>query len=266
MRTYQCDAREVPSGIGSGSVQCTVTSPPYFGRRAYGDDPSEIGRGDLHVYVKDIVQVFRGVARVLAHDGVAWLNIGDTASGSGGAGGDYNDGGSKDGKPKYRQGRCTVETADLDLFGGPILWVIPDGQWCDVPGLVAHALRRDGWLVRADIAWNKMQRRPEDLSHVRRPGESSERIFMLTRSMGYRFFPERLEETGDVWSFKPGGDGPSHLAPFPDELARRCILPCTEPGDLVFDPFSGSHTTCRVAEELGRRGVGCDLYAETIML
>lgn len=262
---YTQDARIAPPDVDRWSVQCAVTSPPYFGRRRYGNDPGEIGQGDLHVYIRDIVSVFRVVASVLAPSGVGWLNIGDTAAGSGGAGGDYNAGGSKDGQPKYRQGRCTIETVDRDLFGDPVLWEIPDGQWCDVPGLVAMALRRDGWLVRGDITWNKEQRRPEDLNHVQRPGESSERIFMLTRSMDYRFDPAGLVEQGDVWSFKPGGDGPAHLAPFPDELARRCLLPCVVPGDLVFDPFAGSGTTLRVAESLGCRGVGCDLYAGSLL-
>ncbi|HRE00419.1 MAG TPA: site-specific DNA-methyltransferase, partial [Ilumatobacteraceae bacterium] len=58
-----------------------------------------------------------------------------------------------------------------------------------------------------------------------------------------------------------GGDGDPHLAPFPDELARRCILPTTLPGDVVFDPFSGSGTIVRVAESLGRIGIGTDIYA-----
>jgi hypothetical protein len=76
-----------------------------------------------------------------------------------------------------------------------------------------------------------------------------------------RFFPSGLEETGSVWHFRPGGNGDSHLAPFPDELARRCILPTTLPGDVVLDPFSGSGTVPRVAAELGRRGIGIELYA-----
>jgi hypothetical protein len=76
-----------------------------------------------------------------------------------------------------------------------------------------------------------------------------------------RFYPTALTETGSVWHFKPGGSGPAHLAPFPDELARRCILPSTLPGDIVLDPFHGSGTTARVAEAHGRRGIGVDLYA-----
>lgn len=254
------DARTIP--LATNTVHTVITSPPYWGRRLYGDHPDELGIEDLHVYIATLAGVFDEVARVLRPDGTAWLNIGDTAAGSGGAGGDYNAGGAKAGKPKYRQGRPTVPTGELDLLGDPVLAMIPNQSWCDVPGLVAAALKADGWLVRADITWDKGGRRPEDLGHVRRPGESSERIFMLTRSMRYRFWPERLAEPGNVWHFAPGKrSGPAHLAPFPDELARRCITPCTEPGDLVLDPFVGSGTVVKVAGACGRRAVGIDLYA-----
>ena len=83
---------------------------------------------------------------------------------------------------------------------------------------------------------------------------------MLVKQRQYRFFPERLEERGDVWHFPPSQSRRAHLAPFPEELPRRCILVSTEEGDLVYDPFVGSGTTVRVAEKLGRVGVGLDLY------
>lgn len=254
------DARTIP--LRPGSVRCVITSPPYWGRRLYGDHPDELGIEDLHVYVANLSAVFRQVADVMTDDAVAWLNIGDSAIGSGGAGGDYNTGGSKAGRPKYRQGKATVPTGELDMLGDPILRTLPNQSWADVPGLVAAALKADGWLVRADITWDKGGRRPEDLQHVRRPGESSERIFMLTRSMGYRFWPERLAEPGDVWHFPPGKrSGPAHLAPFPEELVRRCLTPSTQPGERVLDPFCGSGTVQRVATACGRRAIGLDLYA-----
>ena len=77
-----------------------------------------------------------------------------------------------------------------------------------------------------------------------------------------KWYPSALTETGSVWHFPPGGSGDPHLAPFPDELARRCILPTTLPGDVVFDPFAGSGTVPRVAHQLGRRGIGLELYHE----
>lgn len=126
-----------------------------------------------------------------------------------------------------------------------------------------RALLLTGWRLRLPIVWNKGRQSPEDLAHVRRPRWQHEMIFMLAPGPERtRFFPQRLTETGSVWTFPPGGSGPAHLAPFPNELARRCIIPSTSPGDLVLDPFAGSGTTVRVAELIGRRAIGLDLYAE----
>lgn len=101
------------------------------------------------------------------------------------------------------------------------------------------------------------------------PRWSHEMIFLLTpwertrraNEARPKWYPSGLVETGSVWHFPPGSSGDPHLAPFPDELARRCILPTTLPGDLVLDPFAGSDTVGRVAAKLGRRSIGVDLYA-----
>jgi DNA modification methylase len=122
-------------------------------------------------------------------------------------------------------------------------------------------LQADGWLVRSVITWDKGRMRPESLQHVRRPGVSSETILMLTQQRKYTFYPETLPDRGDVWQFPPQpARKRSHLAPFPDELAKRCIEASTVEGETVFDPFVGSGTTVHVAEALGRVGVGLDLY------
>src|SRR5690606_26039351 len=77
-----------------------------------------------------------------------------------------------------------------------------------------------------------------------------------------RWYPSQLTERGDVWHFPPATGRYRGPAPFPDELARRCILPSTLPGHLVLDPFAGSGTTLRVATALGRDAIGLDLYAD----
>lgn len=242
--SLRADARCVP--MRTGAVQCVVTSPPYFGLRCYGDDEREIGRADLAEYIEGIRQAAGEVWRILDERGLFWLNLGDTASGSGGAGGDYNEGGSKAGKPKYRQGDTGA---------------IPPMSWCSVPHRVVHALVDDGWLLRADICWDKGVIRAEDVNHVRRPRLEKEPIFMLAKSRNHRYYPEGEVEPGNVWRFPPArGKKKNSLAPFPDELARRCILVSTHPDDVVADVFNGSGTTTRVAAELGRRGIGTDLY------
>lgn len=241
MIKHGIDARDMP--LEEESVDTIITSPPYWGLRSYGPDGDEIGRGDLGQYLVEIKEFLDEAHRVLKPTGVLWLNMGDTASGSGGAGGDYNSGGSRQAKPKYRQGRSFV----------------PPGQWCLIPQRVSLILQNDGWLIRSVITWDKGKLRPESLAHVRRPGVQTEQIILAAKTRDYRFYPERLEEKGDVWHIPPAR-GSSHLAPYPEELVKRCVLASTDPGDVVLDPFVGSGTTVRVAETLGRHGIGFDLY------
>lgn len=248
----RADAARIP--LADRSVDVVVTSPPYLRQRLYGDSPLEGGRDEtLAGYVTWLAGVFDELRRVLRPDGLAWLNIGDKANGSGGAGGDWTRPGN--GKKNRAAGMGPGRFMDL---------AYAEGTYLDVPGAVVAELIRRGWRLRLPIVWAKGQEAPESMRHTKRPRWSHEMIFMLSpgeRKAGSRFWPGLLEETGSVWHFKPGGSGPAHLAPFPDELARRCIRPSSLPGDLVLDPFMGSGTVARVCEEMGRRAVGLDLYA-----
>lgn len=239
----KADARHLP--LPDSTAAACVTSPPYWGLRNYEAGPGEIGRGDLDSYVADLVDVGRELRRVLRADATWWLNIGDTYAGSGGAGGDYQEGGRKAGRTRFRQG-----TSGL-----------PGPQQCGVPWRVALALQADGWLIRKAIVWDKCGVRPEDPRHVRRPFDAHELVFMLVRSRGYRYYPRRFDEGwGDVWRIPPSM-GVKHDAPMPVELAVRCIALTTEMGDLVVDPFAGSGTTGRAALALGRDAALFDLNA-----
>lgn len=241
MIIVQADARNIP--YEDGYFNAIVTSPPYFGLRRYGTSDHEIGIEDVGGYLKSMRQCAEEWHRLLADDGVLWVNIADTAAGSGGAGGDYNRGGGKAGKPKWRQGDTDREPM----------------QWLNIPHRVVEEFVAAGWLYRSCVTWDKERLRPEDLKHVRRPGVSHEFIFMFTKSRDYRFYPQQLDERGSVWHFPPVSRS-NHLAPFPSELARRCITCSTIEGDRVLDPFSGSHTTAKTADLLGRQGYGVDLY------
>lgn len=77
------DCRELLANVPSGSVQCCVTSPPYFGLRDYKVD-GQIGLEPTpEEYVAQLVAVFREVHRVLRDDGLLFLNLGDSYAGSG---------------------------------------------------------------------------------------------------------------------------------------------------------------------------------------
>jgi len=174
------DALSVLRGLEPESVHCCVTSPPYWGLRSYlpdghADKAAEAGAEPTpEAYVENLVAVFREVRRVLRKDGTLWLNLGDSYNGSGGAGGDYNAGGLKDGQPKY-PGRKVPTLKPKDLVG--------------IPWSVAFALRADGWYLRSEIIWNKPNPIPESVRD--RPTRAHEQIFLLSKSGKAQFWTHR---------------------------------------------------------------------------
>jgi DNA modification methylase len=244
------DARDGIADLGPDIIGAVVTSPPYWSKSGYGIADGELGVGDLDSYVSDLVSILSPLKTVLVPEGSLWLNLGDTASKSGGSGGDYNEGGSRNGRVAYRQGRSGLDGS----------------QWCDVPGQVVRGLQEDGWMLRAHIVWNKMRAKRESLVHARRPGSCWESIFFMVPArfnqdkLSYVFDHTKMTEPGNVWSFPPRHH-PVHPAVFPPELPRRCLEPLAGLVDIgpVLDPFAGVGTTVGVALEMGFNAIGFDL-------
>jgi len=170
----QGDCREVLATLPEGSVNCCVTSPPYWGLRDYGVD-GQIGLEQTpDDYVSQMVAVFREVRRVLKDDGTLWLNLGDSYANVG------KHGGSTGGKHVSALhgdtgvGRSRKNYGDLkgkDLVG--------------IPWMVAFALRADGWWLRGDHVWGKPNGMPESVED--RPGRSHEYVFQLAKSERYYY-------------------------------------------------------------------------------
>lgn len=143
----QADARAMP--LTEGSVQCVVTSPPYFGLRDYGV-PGQIGlEVTPDAYVETLVAVFREVWRVLRPDGTVWLNLGDSYANDGkwaGASGGKHPAGLH-GQTGIGRGKRQTGLKPKDLIG--------------IPWRVAFALQADGWYLRQDIIWHKPNPMPE---------------------------------------------------------------------------------------------------------
>lgn len=176
-KVYQGDVLEVLKQLPDEFVQTVVTSPPYYGLRDYGVD-GQIGLEQTpEEYVAKLVEVFREVRRVLRKDGTVWLNLGDSYNGSGGAGGDYNKGGLKEGQPEY-PGRNASNLKPKDLIG--------------IPWRVAFALQADGWWLRSDIIWHKTNPMPESVTD--RPTKAHEYLFLLAKSGRYYYDAEAIKE------------------------------------------------------------------------
>jgi DNA modification methylase len=186
------DARSLP--LADESVQCCVTSPPYWGLRDYGV-AGQIGlERTPEEYVAVMVAVFREVRRVLKPDGVCWLNLGDSYAGSWG-----NYGGQNRGHGKQRS-ITTGSQAPNPAYDGLESWRPPT---TDIPGLkpkdlvgipwrVAFALQADGWWLRSDIIWAKPNPMPESVTD--RPTRSHEYLFLLTKSARYYYDAAAIAE------------------------------------------------------------------------
>jgi DNA modification methylase len=282
--TYHGDCLEVLPTLDVGSVQCIVTSPPYWRMRQYTDDPREIGReATPAAYVAALVAVFAACRRVLAADGVLWVNLGDAYAD------DRKWGGSTGGKA----------TAGLHGNDGPgrarVTTGLPPKSLIGLPWRLAFALQDDGWILRSEIIWHKPNAMPENVTD--RPTRDHETVFLLSKQPRYYYDAKAIAEAaiyeekrigrvGDyqnralrtgrnkhatatrdlsvrnartVWSIATEPLRDEHYAPMPSALAERCIRAGSRVGDLVLDPFGGSGTTARAAIALQRRAVLIDL-------
>jgi len=314
---YAGDVNTVLAELPEESVDCIVTSPPYFGLRdygtatwvggdtecthefgrhlrggvlggkdanfqnnnmgSYGDEAVKIGescpkcgavRKDLQVgleqtpqeYIGRLVEVFRGLKRVLKKDGVAWLNLGDTYWGGKGRSG----AGSK----KTHKARTSATLQKEHTYMGESEGFRPQDRPSDVfkpkdlmmiPHRVAIALQEDGWWLRQDIIWHKPNPMPESVRD--RCTKAHEYIFLLTKSKKYFYDSEAIKEPvkqdwgtrnrkngkyhkegsglqphsgleksyktknkRSVWTIAPKPFKGAHFATFPPKLIEPCIL------------------------------------------
>jgi DNA modification methylase len=295
------DALGVLRTLPDRSVDCCVTSPPYYGLRDYGTECQYGLEESPAAYVETMRQVFAEVRRVLADDGTLWLNIGDSYSSSPPGKTDHalrssTLNASKRASAATAMMRESVRTAAVDRNR-----FFPEKNMLGIPWRTAFALQDDGWILRNAIVWNKPNAMPESVTD--RLSSRHELIFLFAKSRRYWFDLDPIREpvqennhTGHVFGgankalnltigsserrtggiYKPTGNGRNpgdlwtipttpfpgaHFAVFPVEIPRRAIQAGCKPGGVVLDPFSGSGTSGLAAGQLGRRYVGIDLNA-----
>ena len=292
------DVREVLKALDDESVQCVVTSPPYWGLRDYGVDDQLGLEATQEEYVENMVDIFREVKRVLRKDGTVWLNLGDSYSSQ--PAGNKTPSGFSQTRPSRKKHGVGDETVDLPKK----VTGLKHKDLVGVPWRVAFALQADGWYLRSDIIWNKPNPMPESVTD--RPTKSHEYIFLLTKSKKYYYDNEAIKEANadpkrtnftsgsritknkdrndndiaerdknmiangrnkrSVWKITTKPYKEAHFATFPEELPELCIKAGTKRGDVVLDIFAGSGTTLRVASKLGRKGIGIELNPEYIKI
>ena len=284
--------------LQDNSIQCVVTSPPYWGLRDYGVD-GQLGLEESpEEFVNNLVNVFREVRRVLKDDGTVWLNLGDSYCGGNrksnpkqSMNGDKETGHEIGYTPSRDMNHDTIKPKDL----------------VGIPWRVAFALQADGWYLRQDIIWHKPNPMPESVTD--RCTKAHEYIFLLSKSAKYKFnqmsedlkpstfndkrlfngnyteqrrdrnYPGNAQQGSgmlrptdgqankrSVWRINTKPYKEAHFAVFPEELPTLCIKAGSEEGDVILDPFFGSGTTGWVAQRLGRKWIGIELNPEYIKI
>ena len=284
----QADARHLP--LADKSVNCCVTSPPYFGLRDYGN-VAQIGLEPTPAaYVDEMVKVFREVRRVLRDDGTLWLNLGDSYF--------AQTRGHEGGSPKQKRNTGSrFEPRRFERDG------LKPKDLIGIPWMVAFALRADGWYLRQEIIWAKPNPMPESVTD--RCTKAHEYIFLLSKSAKYYYNAQAIQEDAtskaggrsfgkqhgiaaargaraqsrrydrpiytkrnrrSVWTVATKSYKGAHFATFPPKLIEPCILAGCPFGGTVLDPFAGSGTTLRVAADHGRNAIGIELNPDYIAL
>jgi DNA modification methylase len=293
------DCREVLQTIADSTIDCCVTSPPYFGLRDYGH-ADQIGLEKTPAaFVFELVAVFREVRRTLKDDGTLWLNLGDSYAGSG-KGGQSEEKRSANWQPEYSNKGNKYGLKAKDLIG--------------IPWRVALALQADGWYLRRDIIWHKPNPMPESVTD--RCTSAHEYIFHFSKSPKYYYdanaiaedavysglkgqdesgfkdaknfngkhsdkqrghgrrhagFNERWDTMSkqeqcsgkrnkrSVWTVATKPFKEAHFATFPPDLIKHCILAGCAKSGTVLDPFGGAGTTGLVADRHGRNAILIEL-------
>lgn len=237
--------------IDDESVNCIITSPPYYWQRDYGVE-GQIGHEEsIDGFVDVLAGTFEAAKRVLRADGVLFLNLGDTY---------YSAKGRPHGRDKKHNGRQMARKT-LRAVDGPGLG-LPRKSLIGIPWRVALAIQAKGWILRSAAIWH----RPGSLGEPTakdRPWRTYEHVFIFSKNPRYWFNRAGLNGDEDIWRIVARPENPgSHFAPYPRELVDRCLMCGCPPGGTVLDPFVGSGTTMLQALRRGSPAIGIDLNRE----
>lgn len=293
------DAVSLLKRLPAESIDCVVTSPPYWSLRDYGV-PGQIGLEDsFDEYLEKLLAVFDEVRRVLNAGGTCWVNLGDA----------YSTRSSR--KGAWQPALSTTSNKALSFLRPPAPAHLPPKCLLQMPSRFALEMTGRGWTLRNEIIWHKPNCMPQSARD--RFTVDFEKLFFFVKSRRYRFTqqfeplrdarrlghrlinPEssrkrtygdplvaalnpnsaersrrRMLERGRnkrcVWKISPRPFHGRHFAVYPEELIETPVLAGCPEGGIVLDPFIGSGTTALVASRLGRRFVGIDLNPEYVRL
>lgn len=192
-KIIQGDCLEVLKTLESESVDCCITSPPYWGLRDYGVSGQLGLEKTPEEYVAKMVEVFKEVRRVLKKEGTCWLNLGDSYA-------TQHAVGTTDDKTNWKHGKLS---RGYQGRTGGIGGVVKGKDLVGIPWRVAFALQADGWYLRQDIIWHKPNPMPESVTD--RCTKAHEYIFLLAKSQKYYFDNDAIREIRLTEEDRPDG-------------------------------------------------------------
>jgi hypothetical protein len=209
------DCAQLLPSLETESIQCCVTSPPYWGLRDY-DHPNQIGaEPSPEQYVQNLVDIFRLVRKTLRPEGTLWLNVGDGYARNGGTGKCGPNAVVGNTKKLIQKRNCKV----------PEVWGLKDRDLMGLPWRVAFALQADGWIGSTSRWGQDFARRLKPGVDYEKPAKAQLPDRMIAGDIVRfntlfvptgRFNPRRcihapnLNYTQNVWGDEPGPMNPGH--------------------------------------------------------
>ena len=272
------DALETLRSLPSSSIQCVVTSTPYWGLRLYdtavaskwadGDRCSYGHEQTPEGFIRHTAEILYEILRVLKDDGSVWWNVMDSFNTRTQIRGNAVEAlramQGKD-KRKWSEHDCRRYSAGHAY--------LKDGEQCLIPSRIAERASHMGFFVKSMITWAKTATLPEPqnsrvsrnleyvihLSKVRTPKFNKEVYRHLPAALGGRNNGWETDKLSDVWTLPTSSGRDGHGAQFPVALPGRCLALTTDEDDIVLDPFVGAGNSGVAALALGRRFVGIDV-------
>mgnify|MGYP003651957816 FL=1 len=276
--------------LEDNSIDCVVSSPPYFGLRDYGVDGQFGLEKTYQDYLANTVKIFKTFKPKLKDNATIWWNVGDSYS---------------SGKRKTTTNQSLRGNKNYGVTRTPVQDGIKEKDLLMIPNRVAIALQDEGWYIRSEIIWHKPNPMPESVRD--RPTSCHEKIWLITKSKKYYYDSDAIREPlaasslnrlnqdlknqkgstrgnggmksngnmkavgnketrnkRNVWTIttKPFKD--AHFATFPKDLIEPCIKAGCPEGGVVLDPFGGSGTTGIVATQNNRNAILIELNQKYI--
>ena len=177
--------------LDDNSIDCVVTSPPYWGLRDYGV-PGQLGLEPTYQeHIKNIVEFFRIMKPKLKDSATVWLNYGDSYAAT------INGTKVKDQIKNKVQfaGKYLIKGDDRTFRDKPFSTIqgfLKPKDLVMIPNRIAIALQEDGWWIRSEIIWHKPNPMPESVRD--RPTSAHEKIWLITKSKKYYYDADSIRE------------------------------------------------------------------------